>query len=246
MLLLDPLARPIIAHRGDRAHAPENTLRAFSLGIDAGADALELDVHLSSDGHVVVCHDATVDRTTNGSGAIEEMPYAALRELDAGDGQHLPLLSEVLEMFARSPLIIDFKVAAVAEPALELLTRTASRNRVIVGSFGDAPTLLARRVGFATTATEAELKRMLPAAVVGRAMKHRGFNAVAMPPTHYRLPLPVSGYVRSSGVPVHVWTVNDPGRAVKLWRAGVRGIITDDPAIMVAARRTLAPSHSPV
>lgn len=246
MLLLDPIARPVIAHRGDRAHAPENTLRAFSLGIAAGADALELDVHLSADGHVVVCHDATVNRTTNGTGAIEAMPYATLRELDAGERQHLPLLTEVLEMFPRTPLIIDFKAAAVAEPALELLTRTASRDRVIVGSFGDAPTMLARRVGFSTTATEVELKRMLPAAVVGRAVRRRGFDAIAMPPRHYGVPLPVSRYVRSGGVPVHVWTVNDPARAVKFWRAGVRGIITDDPAVMVAARRTLAPSHSPV
>ena len=246
MLLLDPHARPVIAHRGDRAHAPENTMRAFSRGISAGADAIELDVHLSADGHVVVCHDATVDRTTNGSGAIRSLPYSELRALDAGNREHLPLLAEVLETFPRTPLVIDFKVFAVAEPALELLTRTAARERVIVGSFADEPTLMARRIGFATTATQAELTRMLPGVLLRRAAAPRGFEAIAMPPTHYRMPLPVSGYVRANRVPVHVWTVNDPSHATRFWRAGVRGIITDDPATMVAARNSLATTSNPV
>jgi glycerophosphoryl diester phosphodiesterase len=193
-----------------------------------------------------VCHDATVDRTTNGTGAISAMPYAALRELDAGDRQHLPLLAEVLESFPQTPLIIDLKAPAVAEPALELLTRTASRARVIVGSFGDAPTLLARQAGFATTATEAELKRLFFTALLGRRMSHLSFDAIAMPPRHFGMPLPIRGYVHSSRVPVYVWTVNDPARAARLWRSGVRGIITDDPASMVTARRALATTSTPV
>src|SRR5512136_2702473 len=77
--------RPIIiAHRGDKSHAPENTLAAFSLAAEEGADAIEFDVKLSADGQVIVLHDQTVDRTTNGKGNVSRLPLTALRELDAG------------------------------------------------------------------------------------------------------------------------------------------------------------------
>lgn len=108
-IVLDPAARPVIAHRGGRARGPENTLEAMERGVADGADAIELDVHLSADGEVVVIHDLTVERTTDGTGRIAEMRYADLRSLDAacrftaagsasGFGRpcRIPALSEVL------------------------------------------------------------------------------------------------------------------------------------------------------
>jgi glycerophosphoryl diester phosphodiesterase len=239
MLLLDPHARPIIAHRGDRAHAPENTMRAFAQAIATGADAIELDVHLSADGQVVVCHDDTVDRTTNGTGTVSSMPYATLRTLNAGGGERIPLLTDVLDAFADVPLVIDFKANAATEPALTLLDKAGARGRVVLGSFDAAPIALARRRGFATTASPGELQRMLLRAALRRGPAPQTFDAIALPPTYYSMPLPIGGYVRASGVPVYVWTINDPAHAVRLWNAGVRGIITDDPAAMVAARASL-------
>src|SRR5918911_3284289 len=113
-----------LAHRGASALAPENTIEAFRLALEAGAGGLELDVHMTRDGHIVVIHDATVDRTTNGSGAVSEMTFDELRRFDAGHnfspdggptrpyrgrGVRVPTLGEVLEEFPGVAVNIDLK-----------------------------------------------------------------------------------------------------------------------------------------
>src|SRR5918994_6298404 len=115
-----------LAHRGASALAPENTIDAFRLAVEAGAGGLELDVHMTRDGHIVVIHDATVDRTTNGSGAVSEMTLAKLRGFDAGHtfspdgdptrpyrgkGVRVPTLVEILEEFPELPVNIEIKAA---------------------------------------------------------------------------------------------------------------------------------------
>ena len=112
-MTLDSLPQPVIfAHRGASAHAPENTLAAFELALAQQADALELDVKLSADGHVVVIHDATVDRTTNGHGRVRDLSLADLKKLDAGSffsqafaGENIPTLDEVFESFGKRTFI---------------------------------------------------------------------------------------------------------------------------------------------
>ena len=89
MILVDPLARPVIAHRGASGFFPENTLLAFRKAIEVGADALEFDVRVTEDGIPVVIHDSTVDRTTDGVGVVSEMTLAAMTEFDAGDGEKI-------------------------------------------------------------------------------------------------------------------------------------------------------------
>ena len=94
-----PAAQPqLIAHRGDSKHAPENTLTAFRRAIEAGADWLEFDVQMTKDGALVVIHDETVDRTTNGSGAVRDMTLAEIHALDAGSGQQVPTFEEVIAL----------------------------------------------------------------------------------------------------------------------------------------------------
>src|SRR5438128_68162 len=129
------LPRPLLfAHRGASAHAPENTLAAFELGSRTGADVLELDVHLTRDQRVVVIHDATVDRTTDGKGAVAELDYAALARLDAGArfrpgsgfpfrGKRLglPLLEEVLAAFPRAAFNIEIKAPGAVAAVLRAL-----------------------------------------------------------------------------------------------------------------------------
>src|ERR687895_336309 len=103
--------RPLIfAHRGGCALGPENTLTAFDRGMAAGADGLELDVHLSADGVVVVHHDETLDRTTNDSGRIGARTAAELARVDAGDGAGIPTLREVLRRYPAARIIIEMKV----------------------------------------------------------------------------------------------------------------------------------------
>ncbi len=131
----------IIGHRGASAYEPENTLRSFERAIAMGASMIELDVFVCASGEVVVIHDDTVDRTTNGKGRVKELTLDTLRTLDAGKGEHIPLLSEVFDLVhSRIPINIELKDPAAARPVAELIGRfiknkKASYNDVIVTSF---------------------------------------------------------------------------------------------------------------
>ncbi|MFG2871145.1 glycerophosphodiester phosphodiesterase [Streptomyces sp. NPDC048338] len=125
-----------IGHRGVMGVEPENTLRSFVRAERAGMDAIELDLHLSKDGALVVMHDADVDRTTNGSGPISAQTLAELRELDAGDGERVPVFEEVLDA-VRAPLQAEIKDVAAAQALAGVLNRRDLAERVEVLSFHD-------------------------------------------------------------------------------------------------------------
>jgi glycerophosphoryl diester phosphodiesterase len=111
-----------MGHRGAPAYEPENTLRSIRRALEMGVDAVEVDVHLhlSKDGRVVVIHDDTVDRTTNGTGRVRDLTFAELRSLDAGKGERLPLLAEVVDLVAgKAHLVIEVKDPTAAQPLLE-------------------------------------------------------------------------------------------------------------------------------
>ena len=135
MILLEAQARPIIAHRGASGEFPENTLLAFEQAMAQGADALELDVRITADGVPVVIHDATVDRTTNGRGYVRDLSARALAALDAGRGERIPTIDQVLEAFPDVPVIIELKEVPVAEPLFEALHRQNAVRRTLIGSF---------------------------------------------------------------------------------------------------------------
>ncbi len=107
-------------HRGNPARNPENTLRSFRSAIDAGCDLIECDVHLSSDGRLVVIHDHTLERTTNGHGLVRDHTAGELRKLDAGEAEHIPLLHEVIELaLGKVGLVIEIKQTPIQYPGLE-------------------------------------------------------------------------------------------------------------------------------
>jgi glycerophosphoryl diester phosphodiesterase len=111
----------IMGHRGAPAEEPENTLRSIRRALEIGVDAVEVDVHLSKDGRVVVIHDDTVDRTTDGAGRVRELSFAELRRLDAGRGERLPSLEEVVDLVSgRAHLVVEVKDPAAAQPLLEI------------------------------------------------------------------------------------------------------------------------------
>lgn len=254
MLLLDPTRRPVIGHRGDRAHAPENTLRAFTQAAALGADAIEFDLHLSSDGVPVVMHDDTLDRTTDASGPVRERTVAELARVDAGAkfssdagrsrpfrglGLHVPTLEEALAAVPHLPLIIELKTVEVARPTLALLERLGELHRVLIGSFLDAALEPFRAAGVPVSPGSGTLQRYYLDALLGRRAERLPFQALCIPRWHRVIPLPVRGYaalMRAAGGPTHVWTVNNPAVARRLWAAGVTGIITDDPAAILQVR----------
>jgi glycerophosphoryl diester phosphodiesterase len=127
-----------VAHRGASAYEPENTLRAFRRAIELGADMSEIDLHLSQDGELIVMHDYTVDQTTNGHGAIKELTLAEIKQLDAGQGEPVPTLQEVIDLVrGRNGLYIELKAEGTPGATVELLraNRFTDYAQVIVGSF---------------------------------------------------------------------------------------------------------------
>lgn len=255
MILLDPQARPVVGHRGNRAHAPENTLPSFEQAVALGADAIELDLHLSRDGVLMVCHDATLERTTDGSGALAARSAAELQRLDAGAnfsadggrthpwrgrGATIPTFDWLVESVPRTlPLIIELKTAAAAEPLRAAVRRHALERRVIVAGFDRATTAPLRGAGFALGATQPEVAALLLPALLGRDPGPLPYQALCIPPRWHGLPLPIAAFARAMrrrGGCTHVWTVNDATQAQSLWRAGVQGIISDDPAAILTAR----------
>lgn len=235
-ILSAPGARLVIGHRGAAAHAPENTIPSFRLALEQGADALELDVHASADGVPVVIHDPDTARTTGEARVVARETAARLRTLGAG----IPTLDEVLETFPDAPLLVEVKVPAVQQAVLAAVRAHAAAGRVAVGSAQHAAL-----AAFRGTEVEVSGSRREIAALWARARLGLGAGPVrcamfSVPERWRGLRVPTRGFLRrahAAGAAVHVWTVDDPQRAIALWTAGVQGIVTNDPAAIVRARQ---------
>ena len=126
----------VTGHRGAAGLEPENTLRSFRRALDLGVDAIELDVHLTQDQHLVVIHDATVDRTTEGSGAVRDLTLREIQQLDAGLGEHVPSLQEVIDLVARKAILqIELKGLGVEHRVAQTIAVNRLINHVTVTSF---------------------------------------------------------------------------------------------------------------
>jgi glycerophosphoryl diester phosphodiesterase len=246
---LDPNARVVIAHRGNRAHAAENTLEAFQQAVDLGADAIEFDVRITRDGVPVVIHDPDVDRTTEGHGLVKSLTIAEVRQLDASTGSprfggarmSVPSLEEALDRFRGVPLIIEVKELGASDATERLIRRFGAHERVLVGS---AETSVVERfygAGLRTCASMRDATMLIPIALAGLKPSKPRYDVLSITPRFHGFPVPVvrmAAAARKVGIATHVWTVNDPVVARALWRAGVAGIVTDDPAAMLRARES--------
>jgi len=240
--------RPVVGHRGNAAHAPENTIESFRQAVELGVDALEMDIHLSRDGQVVVIHDPTLDRTTDRSGRVDQLTVAEIQRADAGarftrdrgqtwpykgKGLTIPTLDQVLTTFPAIPLLIEIKAAPASSAVRALLERHRAVDRCIVASFMENAMDAFRGSGVAQGASRRDTAELLWRAVLRVPVAHVDFRVMCIPPAHRGLPLPVGGFAHilaPLGVPVHVWTIDDPRDAERLREKGVRGIISNDPA----------------
>lgn len=244
--LLDPDTKLVVAHRGNRAHAPENTIESFRQARELGADALELDVRMSRDGHAMVIHDATVDRTTNGSGPVAAHTLSELRALDAAaafGGRYpvtsIPLLEEVFDTFRDIPIVIEVKELPAVEATEAMVRRFGAEGRVIVGSAREAVMQRFYGSGLSCCASGSDATRLMLLGLTGLTPRAPKYQVVSVPPQYYGFPIPIiamAAAARRAGIPTQVWTVNDPARAVRYWKNGVAAIVTDDPAAMIRAR----------
>lgn len=246
------LPRPLLfAHRGASMHAPENTLEAFELGLTQGASVLELDVHLTRDGEVVVLHDSTLDRTTNGTGPVRDRTYAELAQLDAGykfidrsgrtmfrdRGVQIPLLREVLQAFPRAGFNIELKARGMAEATLRLLDRLKPENVVLTAGQDDVMRELeAAKPSFALGMCGSQCRAVVAGAKRGRVPEELRGRAAQVPPRYWLTRIVTKKLVEAAhagGIEVHVWTINSPRKAEPLLAMGVDGIMSDDPGALV-------------
>ncbi len=247
--MLNELPRPIIfAHRGSSAHAPENTLAAFELALRQGTDAIELDAKLTADGQVVVIHDQTVDRTTDGIGRVRDLTLAEIRKLDAGSyfdsafrGEVIPTLDEVLKAVGQMTFInIELTnytsiTDDLPEKVAALVKRYKLYRRVLFSSFNPiALRRIHRNLPKAPIGLLALAGRSgaLARSFVGRILVHyQAFH----PEYHDVTPSMVKRFRRRNH-DLFVYTVNHEEDMIRLFKLGITGIFTDDPIMAVQAR----------
>jgi glycerophosphoryl diester phosphodiesterase len=240
----------LFGHRGASGTMPENTLGAFSEALAAGADRLEMDVHLTADEEVIVLHDETLDRTTDGRGPAARLRLSELRDLDAGyrfestEGHYpfrgrkmrIPTFAEVLAHFPRAPLNIEIKTndLALVSAMKRLLERHDATSRVLLAAESSE---LMERIRFA-----------MPNVLTGMCMHEvlefwgnggnpgyqaRGF-ALQIPPEYGGIPLITQSFVdtaHAANLEVHAWVINDEAEMRRLVALGVDGIMTDFPRL---------------
>jgi glycerophosphoryl diester phosphodiesterase len=236
----------LFGHRGASAHAPENTLPSFELALQQGADGVELDVKLTSDSHVIVMHDPTVDRTTDGHGRVRDLSLDDFRKLDAGSyyaeafrGTKVPTLDEVFEAIGQRGLInVELTNYATPRDALvdkvcELVKRHALQSRILFSSF----------FGF-NLKRAAQLLPEVPRGLLaldgwkGAWARSFGFmfgEYQALHPYISDANAPQVSRVHQLKRRIHVWTANTPEEITRLKNWGVDGIFTDDPQAAVRA-----------
>ncbi len=242
MLRWPDLGRPFVfGHRGASAHAPENTLEAFELALQEGADGLEFDVKLSQDGRVVVIHDATLDRTTDGQGRVNRQRLAALRRLNAaahfpaaaGRAQ-IPTLEEVLERFGQRA-ILNIELTNYTSPldglvgrVVRLVRRFGLQDRVLLSSF------FPQNLWLAAALAPQIYRGMLSEPNRFGRMVDGGlwrWGCQALHPHLKNVTPALVQAVHRRGGRVHVYTVNRPPDMRRLRAWGVDAIFTDDPAL---------------
>jgi glycerophosphoryl diester phosphodiesterase len=245
-----------IAHRGGAKIAPENTLEGFREGLRVGAGVLELDVHTTADGHVVVIHDAAVDRTTDSTGTVREMTLAELKRLDAGyrftrdegrtfpyrgEGIRIPTLEEVYDEFTEVPINVEIKGErpGIEEAVWRVIEAAGAEDRTLVVS-ESTPTIRrfrevsGGRVAAASSSAELISFYLLSRLGLSRSARPR-YQALQGPETYHGLRIVTPGFIRAAherGLRVDVWTIDSEADMRRLLGYGVDGIMTDRPDVL--------------
>ena len=230
----------VIGHRGAAGHRPENTLASLRYALTLGVDAVEIDVQMV-DGALIVLHDDTLERTTNGRGHYKSMGLAALRALDAGAGERVPLLEEVIALTrGQVGLNIEVKEAGIAAQVVDfVLAATADlpswRPRILLSSFDvETSAVLARlrgSMGLGLLYEEAFAPALARALLLGAQSLHmplRELDSAAV------------GHAQRLGLEVYVYTVNTETDIARCRVAGVDGVFSDFPDRVIAAQRDTA------
>lgn len=234
----------VLGHRGASGYAPENTLEAFKLAMDMGADGFELDVHLSKDGELVVIHDETVDRTTDGTGFVGEMTLAELKALDASNhkeaykGAKIPTLAEVYDLIRDTNHIVNVEIKTdnifypqLEEKVLALEKEMGMEGRIVYSSFNHYTVKKIRQL-----APDAQIGMLFGDVLVEPYDYCKSVGANLLHPSKANLNVPgFAEKAKEAGLGMNVWTVNEVEYMEKCLACGA-GIVTNYPDIAVKLR----------
>lgn len=247
----------VFAHRGGCALGPENTIAAFDLGRAAGADGLELDVHMSSDGVIVVCHDDLLDRTTNATGPIQACTAADLARVDAGHtfadtaggfpfrglGIGIPTLRDVLARYRDMIIIIEMKEdsAAMGRAVAAEVRAADAVDRVCAAGYGQRSLDAARASlpEMATSASRPEAQWAVYRSMAGVPVRRAAYNAFQVPETAGWLRIISPRFIRHvhhAGRRIQAWTIDDETDMRRLLGWGIDGLISNRPDVAVRVR----------
>ena len=249
----------VIAHQGGDGLWPGDTLYAFEHAVDLGVDVLEMDAHITRDGQIVLMHDEKVDRTTDGTGLIEDLTLAQLRELDAayqwspdggqtfpfrGQGIQVPTLEELFQKFPQMRYVIEIKLTRnpIGQPLCDLIRKYNMQDRVMVASFHD-DAMSAFRQTCPEVATSAAKTEVTSFVLLGKiflsGLLSPKFESLQVPyetSESYGIPVMTERFIREAharNVKVEPWTLDDPDLMKQYIAWGVDGIITDRPDLML-------------
>lgn len=224
----------VIAHRGASAYQPENTLAAFALAIEQGAQMIELDLHRSRDNHVVVIHDETLDHTTNCKGRVDQLTLAEIKQANAGKGERVPTLDETLDLtLGKVRLYLEIKDPQAAAETLRIVRARRCQDDVMLASFDIE---LMRQLG--DEVRDIELGVILGNETLNPIVRWReAFPWIALRRINYQvLCMQVElcfGYLarqtKASGKRLYVWTADEDAQFAKMIERRVDGIVTNKP-----------------
>lgn len=256
----DGIDRPlVIAHQGGDGIWPGDTMYAFERAVELGVDVLEMDAHITRDGHIVLMHDEEVDRTTDGTGLIEDLTLAELKQLDAaydwtnddgasfpyrGQGIQVPTLDELFQRYPEMRYVIEIKLTEnpIDKPLCDLIRRHAMQDRVVIASFHDEAMQNFRQTcpEVATSASRGEVTAFV---LLGKVFlsgfiipEYESIQPPYDPEQSMNIPIMTRRFIREAhakNIAVEPWTVNDPELMKQYLEWGVDGIITDRPDLMI-------------
>ena len=227
----------LFAHRGYSSKYPENTMISFRSAMNYAIDGIELDVHMTKDGHVVVIHDEKVNRTTNGKGYVKDMTLEEIRDLDAGSkfnplfkGEKIPLLEEVMKLLEPTNLKLNIELKSDVFPyygmdmeVLKLVEKYGMQHRTIISSF-DHETL----IRIAEVAPRIETAPLFSNIIVEPWAYAKRIEADAIHISGYYMMRQTAIEALKEGAKVRVYTINDEAHMDLLWKAQVKGFFTDE------------------
>lgn len=236
----------IYAHRGASGYAPENTMSAFKKSLEMKADGIELDVQLTNDGQVVVIHDYTVDRTSNGKGYVRNMSLSELKQLDFGSWfspefkeERIPTLEEVLQYFQNEDIIINIEIkgtpgeyiTGIDKKVIEVVKQFGMEQKVIISSFNHNILIQCKAIS-----PEIKIGLLYSGLLAETGWYAYMVGANAVHPAYSYIDELMLKQCKHYGIHINTWTVNKEENVKSLCKAGVEGIITNYPDMAVKVR----------